>query len=98
MSENNTNEAVAQNEESVAHDESQSKNTQENPREKILPDEFLKNFDWHKHEQGIENVDENQLKEFDKSLNDVLGFINELEVIQGMVVKITDLDAIIDIG
>ena len=60
--------------------------------------EFLDNFDWHKYEQGIEAVDENKLKEFDKALEGTLGFVDEREVIEGKVVRMTEREAIIDIN
>lgn len=98
MSENTTNEATTQKEEVVVATEVQQNNIEKATEEKVSPAEFLKNFNWHKHEEGIEHVDENQLKEFDTYLNNTLGFINELEIIQGTVVKITDLYAIINVN
>ena len=31
---------------------------------KVSPEEFLENFDWHKYEEGIEAVDEENIKAF----------------------------------
>lgn len=62
------------------------------------PENFLKNFDWHKYEEGIEAVDESKLKAFDKALEGTVGFVNERDVIEGIVIRITDRDAIIDIN
>ena len=62
------------------------------------PKEFLKNFDWHKYEEGIEAVDEAKLKEFEQALEGTVGFVNERDVIEGEVTRITDRDAIIDIN
>lgn len=62
------------------------------------PQEFLANFNWHKYEQGIEAVDEAKLKEFESALEGTVGFVNERDVIEGTVVRITDRDAIIDIN
>ena len=39
----------------------------ETTQEAVNPQEFLENFDWHKYEEGIEAVDESQLKEFEKA-------------------------------
>ncbi len=64
----------------------------------VNPQEFLDNFNWHKYEQGIDEVDENQLKAFEEALDGTLGFVNEREVIDGTVVRITDREAIIDIN
>lgn len=60
--------------------------------------EFLDNFDWHKYEEGIEAVDESKLKAFEKALDGTVGFVNERDVIEGTVVRLTDRDAIIDIN
>jgi len=62
------------------------------------PEEFLNNFDWHKYEQGIEAVDEAKLKEFESALEGTVGFVNERDVIEGVVVRVTERDAIIDIN
>jgi small subunit ribosomal protein S1 len=71
----------------------------ETPKEeKVNPEEFLANFDWHKYEEGIEAVDEEHLKAFEKALDGTLGLVNEREVIEGTVVRKTDREAIIDIN
>ncbi|MBS9766199.1 MAG: 30S ribosomal protein S1 [Flavobacteriaceae bacterium] len=62
------------------------------------PEEFLANFDWHKYEEGIEAVDEENIKAFEKALEGTTGFLNEREVIEGVVVRKTERDAIIDIN
>ena len=66
--------------------------------EKQDPKQFLADFNWHKYEQGIEAVDEEKLKEFEEALKGTIGFVNESDVIEGTVVRITDRDAIIDIN
>jgi len=60
--------------------------------------EFLDNFDWHKYEEGIEVVDEEKLKAFDKALEGILGFVEEHQVIDGTVTRMTEREAIIDIN
>jgi small subunit ribosomal protein S1 len=62
------------------------------------PEEFLESFDWHKYEQGIEEVEDEKLKAFEDALEGTLGFVNEREVIEGTVVRKTDREAIIDIN
>ena len=62
------------------------------------PQDFLNNFDWHKYEEGIEAVDETKLKEFEKALEGIEGFVKERDVIEGIVIRKTDRDAIIDIN
>lgn len=66
--------------------------------EAVNPTEFLASFDWHKYEQGIEAIDEAKLKEFETALEGTVGFVNERDVIEGTVVRVTDRDAIIDIN
>ena len=61
-------------------------------------EDFLKNFNWHKYEEGIEAVDESKLKEFENALEGTVGFVKERDVIEGLVIRITDRDAIIDIN
>lgn len=65
---------------------------------KETPQEFLANFDWHKYEQGIEAIDEAKLKEFEDALVGTIGFVNDNEVIEGVVMRMTDREAIIDIN
>jgi len=65
---------------------------------KVNPDEFLKEFDWNKYEEGIEAVDESKLEAFDKALENTVGFVEERQVIDGVVVRLTDREAIIDIN
>jgi len=62
------------------------------------PEEFLKEFDWHKYEEGIDEVDQDKLDNFEKMVED--NFVDTLhnEVVKGKVVKITEDDAIIDIN
>ena len=66
--------------------------------EAVNPAEFLATFNWHKYEEGIDEVDESKLKEFEKALEGTVGFVNERDVIEGLVTRITDRDAIIDIN
>ena len=66
--------------------------------ETVNPEQFLADFDWHKYEEGIEAVDDAKLKEFDSALEGTVGFVNELDVIEGTVSRLTDRDAIIDIN
>jgi small subunit ribosomal protein S1 len=62
------------------------------------PDKFLKDFDWHNYEEGIEQVADKKLEEFEKLVNE--NFVDTLnnEVVEGTVVHMTDRDAIIDIN
>ncbi len=62
------------------------------------PEEFLADFNWHKYEQGIEEVDEEKLKAFESALEGTVGFVNEREVIEGTVVRKNEREVIIDIN
>ncbi len=66
--------------------------------EVVNPEEFLASFDWHKFEEGIEAVDEENLIAFEAALDGTLGLVNEREVIEGTVIRKTDREAIIDIN
>ena len=66
--------------------------------ETVNTEQFLADFDWHKYQEGIEAVDESKLKEFETALEGTVGFVNELDVIEGKVTRITERDAIIDIN
>ncbi len=70
----------------------------EKEEKKVDPETFLKDFDWDKYEEGIEAVEEDKLKEFDEALENTIGFVEERQVIEGTVVRITDREAIIDIN
>ncbi len=65
---------------------------------KVDPEVFLADFDWQKYEEGIEAVDEKKLVEFEKALENTVGFVEERQVIDGTVVRLTDREAIIDIN
>ncbi|MEP0266203.1 30S ribosomal protein S1 [Dokdonia sp.] len=62
------------------------------------PEQFLKDFNWEKYEEGIDVVDDKQLEEFEALV--AKNFVDTLndEVVEGTVINITDRDAIIDIN
>ncbi|MEN8125791.1 MAG: 30S ribosomal protein S1 [Bacteroidota bacterium] len=60
--------------------------------------EFLDNFDWEKYQEGIEVIDDEKYKEFDDALSGTVGFVEERQVIDGTVIRMTDREAIIDIN
>jgi len=62
------------------------------------PEKFLKEFNWHNYQEGIDEVDDKQLQEFEKLVAE--NFVDTLddEVVTGEVIHITDRDAIIDIN
>ena len=67
-------------------------------KEKVNPKEILSNFNWHNYEEGIDEVDEKQIKEFEKLVEE--NFVETLtnNVVEGTVVHMTDREAIIDIN
>ncbi|MEE9408777.1 MAG: 30S ribosomal protein S1 [Polaribacter sp.] len=71
---------------------------QETATPAVDPTQFLADFNWHRYEEGIDAVDEKKLVEFEKALEGTVGFVNERDVIEGTVIRITDRDAIIDIN
>ena len=62
------------------------------------PQEFLKDFDWDKYEEGIERVDDSKLEEFEKLVAENFVDTADAEVVEGHVVHMTDREAIIDIN
>ncbi|CAL66819.1 30S ribosomal protein S1 [Christiangramia forsetii] len=80
----------------VAGMDSQSQPEQEKQQEN--PEKFLKEFNWHNYEEGIDPIDDKKLEEFEKLV--AANFVDTLddEVVTGKVINITDRDAIIDIN
>ena len=62
------------------------------------PEDFLDTFDWERYSEGIEKVDEEQLKSFEKLVAENFVDTIDTDVIEGTVIKMTDRDAIIDIN
>ncbi len=69
-----------------------------NNESQLNPEQFLKNFNWHNYEEGIDPVADEKLDEFEKLVAE--NFVETLDdqVVEGTVVYITDRDAIIDIN
>ena len=84
----------------VAEKKSSKKATNPKKETKVKdnPSDNLTNFDWHNFEEGIEQVDEKQIKEFEKLVEE--NFVETLtnNVVEGTVVHMTDREAIIDIN
>ena len=81
---------------SVETTESNKQPAQE--EQKISPEEFLKDFNWHNYEEGIDPIEDSKLVEFEGLVKE--NFVDTLtdEVVEGVVVNISDRDAIIDIN
>ncbi len=61
-------------------------------------EEFLQEFNWHNFEEGIDPVDEQNLREFENLVEKTFISTEGDEVVEGKVVRITDRDAIVDIN
>ena len=68
------------------------------PQSKYNPEKFLKDFNWHNYEEGIDPVEDEKLDEFEKLVEK--NFVDTIDdqVVEGTVVHITNRDAIIDIN
>src|SRR5690606_17665107 len=68
------------------------------PEAPANPEKFLQDFNWHNYQEGIDEVEDSQLQEFEKLVAE--NFVDTLndEVVEGEVIHITDRDAIIDIN
>ncbi|NAS30247.1 30S ribosomal protein S1 [Flavobacteriaceae bacterium R38] len=62
------------------------------------PEEFLANFNWHNYEEGIDQVEDEKLKEFETLVENNFVDTADEEVVEGKVIHITDREAIIDIN
>lgn len=67
-------------------------------QEKQDPEAFLDQFDWKKYEEGIEQIEDSKLKEFEALVAKDFVDTSDEEVVQGTVVHLTDREAIIDIN
>ena len=65
---------------------------------KSNPEEFLANFNWEKYEEGIEQVEDVKLKEFETLVEKNFVDTADEEVVEGTVVHLTEREAIIDIN
>ena len=61
-------------------------------------DEFLSNFNWHQYQEGIDELDEKQIKEFEKLVETNFVDTSDENIIEGEVIHLTDKDVIIDIN
>ena len=61
-------------------------------------EEFLSSFNWHNFQEGIDAVDEKNLQEFEELVSKTFIDTDQEEVVEGVVVRITDRDAIVDIN
>ena len=93
MSEENTaNTNIEETEKSV-------KSTTSKAKKKAVPqDDFLTNFNWHQYQEGIDELDDKQIKEFEKLVEKNFVDTSDDNIIEGEVIHLTDKDIIIDIN
>jgi len=93
MSEENTaNTNIEETEKSV-------KTTPTKSKKKAEPqDDFLTNFNWHQYQEGIDELDDKQIKEFEKLVEKNFVDTSDDNIIEGEVIHLTDKDIIIDIN
>jgi len=61
-------------------------------------EDFLSNFNWHNYQEGIGIIEDEQLKEFESLVKENFVDTDDEDVIDGVVVYMTDREAIIDIN
>lgn len=89
-------EKTTTNKENLTEDSHSVENTEN--QEQPNPDQFLKDFNWHNYEEGIDPVDDKKLDEFEKLVEKNFVVTLDDQVVEGTVIHITDRDAIIDIN
>lgn len=66
--------------------------------QEVDPEQFLADFNWKKYEDGIDEVQDDKLKEFEHLVEKTFISTSNEDVIKGKVVHMTDREAIIDIN
>ena len=61
-------------------------------------EDFLSNFNWHNYQEGIGIIEDEQLKEFESLVKENFVDTDDEDVIDGVVVYMTEREAIIDIN
>ena len=76
-----------------------AKSTQKKAKKKAdLQDDFLTNFNWHQYQEGIDELDDKQIKEFEKLVEKNFVDTSDDNIIEGEVIHLTEKDIIIDIN
>ena len=89
--------AIKTKEKKIEVDKNQSKEVPELEKS-VSSDKFLKDFNWENFEEGIETVDEKKLVELEKLIEKNFVDTYNDSVIEGIIINITDREAIIDIN
>ena len=61
-------------------------------------DDFLENFNWHNYQEGIDVIEDDQLKEFEALVAENFVDTADEDLLEGTIVHMTDREAIIDIN
>ena len=97
MSEENT--ENTQPEESKTLTKTPKKAPAKKSTKKVDPqNDFLTNFNWHQYKEGIDELDEKQIKEFEKLVEKNFVDTSDDNIILGEVIHMTEKDVIIDIN
>ncbi len=97
MSEENT--EKTQPEESKTLTKTPKKAPAKKSTKKVDPqNDFLTNFNWHQYKEGIDELDEKQIKEFEKLVEKNFVDTSDDNIILGEVIHLTEKDVIIDIN
>ena len=76
-----------------------AKTSQKKAKKKAdLQDDFLTNFNWHQYQEGIDELDDKQIKEFEKLVEKNFVDTSDDNIIEGEVIHLTEKDIIIDIN
>ena len=76
-----------------------AKTSQKKAKKKADPqDDFLTNFNWHQYQEGIDELDDKQIKEFEKLVEKNFVDTSDDNIIEGEVIHLTEKDIIIDIN
>ncbi len=82
----------------ILHQQMAEENTNTDVQDVKNPEEFLANFNWHNYEEGIDQVEDEKLEEFEKLVAENFVDTDDDAVVDGTVVRMTDREAIIDIN
>ena len=93
MSEDNTANTNIEETEKPVKATTKKANKEANPQ-----DDFLTNFNWHQYQEGIDELDDKQIIEFEKLVEKNFVDTSDDNIIEGEVIHLTDKDIIIDIN
>jgi len=93
MSEDNTANTNIEETEKPVKATTKKANKEANPQ-----DDFLTNFNWHQYQEGIDELDDKQITEFEKLVEKNFVDTSDDNIIEGEVIHLTDKDIIIDIN